>query len=127
MAQDVMRVGDIWLEASIRAHHFVPEEFWRADHRVMTTEILPQATGHVHVTGGVIDDFITLGPEDVHCLFVHVMRQSRGIGSSLLTHAKGTRNRIRLAVYTQNEPAPSVLRIERFHGNRSGNLRPHRM
>ena len=87
---DIDTVGAIRLEASIRAHHFVPEAFWRSDHEAMTTEIFPhpRTKGWVHVNEATdeIDGFVTLGGNTVACLFVRPDRQRGGIGSALLDH-----------------------------------------
>jgi putative acetyltransferase len=87
-SDDVELVGGIWLRASLRSHDFVPAAFWRADHAVMVKEILPRATGFVHVTGSVIDGFITARDGQVDCLFVDPECQGQGIGRLLLDHAK---------------------------------------
>lgn len=112
---DVERVGTIWLAASLQAHHFVPSAFWLADHKVMVEEILPKAHGHVHVTGDVIDGFITVGNGHIGCLFVEPGSQRRGIGRSLLDHVKLTNARLELTVYEQN---PDAIRFYDTHGFR---------
>jgi putative acetyltransferase len=113
--EDVDRVGAIWLEASLQAHHFVSEQFWRADHATMTTEILPNAQGHVHVTAGTIDGFITLRDGFIGCLFVEPTSQRRGIGASLLCYVKQLHTVLRLKVYKQN---PDATRFYEAHGFR---------
>ena len=54
---DIEAVGQIWLAASIKAHDFVPEEFWRSDLRTMTSEILPhpRTEAYVFETGEQIE------------------------------------------------------------------------
>ncbi len=116
IAEDTERVGEIWLEASLQAHHFVPAEFWRADHRVMVDEILPAAKGYVHLTGGVIDGFITSRDGVIFCLFVDPARQNRGIGRSLLEHVQSRSKALRLTVYAENAGA---RRFYERHGFRS--------
>ena len=108
---DIETVGEIWLAASIQAHDFVPESFWRSDLNTMTTVILPhpKTTGFVYVDHDTIDGFISMGGNRVGCLFVKPERQGKGIGSALLNIVKQQHNTILLAVYQQN------LRARRFY------------
>jgi len=111
---DVERVGAIWLAASLRAHDFVPAEFWRTDHRVMVGEILPRARGFVHLTGESIDGFITIQDGSVGCLFVDPPHQRRGIGQALLDRVKREHGTLRLNVYAQNAGARRFYEREGF-------------
>ncbi len=100
-ARDIERMGEIWLKASIKAHDFVPQEFWRANLETMTRDLLPQCESYVHLNEGNLDAFITLDGDDViHCLFVEPSRQQNGVGSLLLSHVKQSRKMLRLKVYT---------------------------
>ena len=83
---DIQQVGEVWLAASIQAHDFVAEEFWRADLQTMTTEILPhpRTEAYVFESAGRIDGFVSLGGSHVGCLFVRPDRQNQGIGAALL-------------------------------------------
>ena len=79
-------LGQIWLDASLLAHDFVPAEFWQADHKVMVTELLPGAHGYVHESeNGVINGFVVLasgeGPDFMGALFVEPSCQGTGIGT----------------------------------------------
>jgi putative acetyltransferase len=102
---DVERAGEIWLDASLQAHDFVPASFWRADHAVMVGEILPRARGFVHQTGPRTDGFITVQDGTIHCLFVDPPDQGRGIGGRLLQHVKAQSPVLRLTVYQENAGA----------------------
>jgi putative acetyltransferase len=112
-SDDIARVGDVWLGASIQAHGFVPADFWRSNYRLMTEELLPQAECYVHVTGGKIDGFSTVAGDFVHCLFVEPESQRLGIGAALLSHLKASHQALRLHVYQQN---PGAARFYRSHG-----------
>lgn len=115
-ADDIERVGAIWLAASLEAHDFVPAEFWRTDHGVMVREILPRAHGYVHLTGDVIDGFVTVGNGNIWCLFVDPPSQRCGIGQALLDRAKRTGGTLQLTVYEQN---PGARRFYERHGFRA--------
>ena len=107
MPDDIEAVGRVWLTTSIVAHDFVPEEFWRADLEAMTTQILPHpdTKGYVHEEAGTIDGFISLGGDEVGCLFVMPDKQGLGIGSALLDHVKQRHEKLSLHVYRKNRLA----------------------
>ena len=115
---DIDTVGGIWLEASIRAHHFVPEAFWRSDHETMTTEILPhprtQGWVHLNEASDEIDGFVTLGGDTIACLFIRPDRQRRGVGSALLDHVKGLYPALELNVYVENVDATRFYEAQGF-------------
>ena len=111
---DIHRVGQIWVDASIKAHHVVPADFWRSDLKTMTTEILPRAEGYVHESEGVIDGFITLGHCFVGCLFVEPASQRCGIGSGLLDYVKQSNRKLVLHVYHQNPEAVQFYKSQGF-------------
>ena len=112
-SDDISRIGEVWLEASIKAHDFVSADFWRSNHKTMTEELLPQAEGYVHLTGERVDGFSTVDGDFVHCLFVEPQSQRRGIGAELLDHLKASHQALRLHVYQQN---PDVTRFYTTHG-----------
>jgi putative acetyltransferase len=104
---DVEAVGQVWLAASLKAHDFVPEEFWHADHKVMVSKILPVSHGYVHETNGEIDGFVVLGSGEksnfMEALFVRPQDQGQGIGTQLLNHVKAMRNPLKTNVYKKNQ------------------------
>ena len=112
---DIDEVGRIWLDASIQAHDFVPEEFWRSDLKTMTTDILPdpRTEGYVYETDS-IEGFATLGGTFVGCLFVRPDRQGLGIGAALLKHVKQLYSELDLTVYQQNVRATRFYQREGF-------------
>ena len=112
---DIGRVGEVWLEASIKAHDFVPADFWRSNHKIMTEDLLPKAECYVHLTGERINGFSTIAGDFVHCLFVEPRSQRRGIGTALLSHLKDSHQTLCVHVYQQNRDA---TRFYRSHGFR---------
>ncbi len=116
--EDVEAVGQIWLAASLKAHDFVPAEFWRTDHKTMVADILPGSHGYVHETAGEIDGFVVLGGGDrsnyMGALFVSPFQQSHGIGTQLLDHVKAMRDPLVTSVYKQNHRAFEFYRSRGF-------------
>jgi len=119
-ARDIERVGAIRLAASIQAHDFVPAEFWRSDHHVMLEEILPKATGFVHGSGKEIDGFLMVRDGAIGCLFVDPPSQRRGIGRTLLDHAKRLHETLTLTVYAENPGARRFYERQGFRATGEG-------
>jgi len=113
-SQDIDRVGEIWLEASMKAHGFVPADFWRSQLDTMKQELLPQAECYVHVGGDRIDGFIAVDSDFIHGLFVAPESQRQGIGTSLLSHLKESHHTLRLHVYQRNRDATGFYNANGF-------------
>jgi len=113
---DIEQVGEIWLTASIEAHDFVPEAFWRGDLENMTTEILPspKTRGFVFESDGRLDGFVAMGGSHVGALFVRPDEQGRGVGAALLDHVKQLHAELDLTAYQQNVRATRFYEREGF-------------
>lgn len=42
-SDDFEKLVDIWFEASIRAHHFIPESYWEENKAEMQNNYLPRS------------------------------------------------------------------------------------
>ncbi len=102
---DLDRMLDIWLAASIQAHHFIAEEFWQAQVINMRELYLPASENYVFEQDGSVVGFYSLHDDMLAAIFVSPELQGRGIGKQLLDHAKAQRKRISLSVYKENQPA----------------------
>jgi len=105
----------IWLDTNIKAHSFVPKEYWTS-HYPMVREVLPQAEIYVYENSaaGRIDGFIGLTGNYIAGIFVGEAAQSSGIGKRLLDHAKGLKPRLDLRVYQKNARAVRFYQREQF-------------
>ena len=110
---DIQRVGEIWLEASIKAHLFVCAEFWRSKLAEMTEKYLPGADGYVYTAEQGIHGFAVWQGNFIHCLFVEPTKQSGGIGTALLQRMKADHEALELKVYQENVKA---IRFYETHG-----------
>lgn len=111
---DLDRVLEIWLEANILAHDFIPGSYWKGQVELVRA-LLPQAEVYVWQDGdGAVQGFIGLDGEYVQGLFVWPPAQSRGIGRALLDQARRAHGRLRLSVYRKNERAAAFYRREGF-------------
>ena len=95
---DVIKVADIWLDSNIKAHDFIPAQYWKSNFELVK-QLLLQATVYVYEDNQKIQGFIGMNEEYIEGLFVLNEMQSQGIGKILLNYAKGKRNKLFLNVY----------------------------
>ena len=116
---DINKVADIWLDTNIKAHAFVPGQYWKNNFEFVK-EALLQAEVYVYENDNEIQGFIGLNDEYIEGIFVSDEVQSQGIGKMLLNSAKNKRNELRLNVYQQNTRAISFYQREGFEIQCSG-------
>ena len=110
---DINKVADIWLDTNIKAHYFIPAQYWKRNFDLVK-ELLLQATVYVYEDKQEIQGFIGLSNEYIEGIFVSAEMQSQGIGKILLNYVKGKRNNLLLNVYQKNIPAISFYQREGF-------------
>ena len=101
---DFNRVADIWLKTNLKAHYFIPEQYWTSNYELVK-EMLLQA--EVYVYEGLSNEYI-------EGIFVSDEMQSCGIGKLLLDYIKNKKVRLRLNVYQKNTRALSFYQREGF-------------
>ena len=116
---DINKVADIWLDTNIKAHNFIPAEYWKGNFKSVK-EALSQAEIYVYEYDTEIQGFIGLNDEYVEGIFVSGEMQSQGIGKILLNYAKDKRNKLFLNVYQKNVWAISFYQREGFEIQYSG-------
>ena len=116
---DVDKVADIWLDTNIRAHDFIPAQYWESNFESVK-ELLPHATVYVYEDNQEIQGFIGLSDEYIEGIFISDAMQSQGIGKVLLNYAKKIRNKLLLNVYQKNKSAISFYQREGFEIQYSG-------
>ena len=84
---DINRVADIWLKTNLKAHYFIPEQYWTNNYEVVK-KMLPQAEVQVYEDDKIIQGFIGINDEYIEGIFVSDEMQSHGIGKILLDHIK---------------------------------------
>lgn len=110
---DVNRVADIWLNTNIKAHSFVPAQYWKNNFETVK-EMLLQAEVYVYEDNQKIQGFIGLNGEFIEGIFVSVENQSHGIGGLLLNYIKNKKPKLSLNVYQKNIRAISFYQREGF-------------
>ena len=116
---DINQVADIWLDTNIKAHYFIPAQYWKSNLELVK-ELLLQATVYVYEDNQKIQGFIGLNGEYIEGIFVSEAMQSQSIGKILLNYVKNTRSKLILNVYQKNTPAISFYQREGFEIQYSG-------
>ena len=110
---DINRAADIWLKTNLKAHFFIPEQYWISNYEFVK-EMLPQAEVYVYEDDKMIQGFIGINDEYIEGIFVSDDMQSRGIGKILLDYIKDKKDRLQLKVYQKNVRAMSFYQREGF-------------
>lgn len=110
---DINRVADIWLKTNLKAHYFIPEQYWTNNYEVVK-EMFPQADVYVYEDDKIIQGFVGINDEYIEGIFVSDEMQSRGIGKMLLDYIKDKKDRLQLKVYQKNVRAMSFYQREGF-------------
>ena len=112
---DLTAIMQIWLDTNIKAHYFIPKEYW-TDNYEMVRSVLPQAEIYVYENDATkqIDGFIGLSNEYIEGIFVREGIQSNGIGKQLLEYAKCVKSNMSLCVYQENTRGIQFYQKEQF-------------
>ena len=110
---DMDRVAGIWLDANLRAHCFIPPQYWKSNFDPVK-EMLPRAEVYVYENDREIWGFIGLNGEYIEGIFVSSEMQSKGIGRRLLDFVKTKRTKLCLNVYQKNTRAIDFYQREGF-------------
>lgn len=116
---DIERVVDIWLDTNLKAHYFIPRQYWK-DNIDLVKEMLPQAEVYVYENDCLIEGFIGLNDEYMEGIFVRDEMQSQGIGKLLLNFVKEKKTKLYLNVYQKNTRAIRFYQREDFEIQREG-------
>lgn len=116
---DRNRVADIWLDTNLKAHYFIPAEYWKSNFELVK-EMLLQAEVYVYENDQKIQGFVGVSDEYIEGIFVTDEMQSQGIGKILLNYVKSKKNELLLNVYQKNTRAISFYQREGFKIQESG-------
>ncbi|ATC59398.1 N-acetyltransferase [Vibrio anguillarum] len=102
-SNDLDSVLEIWLEASVKSHDFVPADFWGSQVENMRNIYIPASEVFVYEIESKIVGFYALYESTLAAIFVFPEFQGKGIGKQLLSHAKAQRAILSLSVYKENK------------------------
>lgn len=101
---EINTIMRIWKDATIKAHAFIPEEYWNESYSVVKEEYIPIAETYVYVDNDVIKGFVSIIDQSfIGAIFVDTKFQGEGIGSQLINHVVSRYNSLELAVYKDND------------------------
>ena len=110
---DINKVSHIWLNTNLKAHFFIPEQYWISNYEFVK-EMLPQSEVYVYENNNKIQGFIVLKDDYIEGIFVADEMQSHGIGKKLLDYIKNKKAKLQLNVYQKNVRAILFYQRERF-------------
>lgn len=102
---DMEAVLSIWLVASVIAHDFIKEEFWKAQLPNMRDIYIPASETYVYEHHLEVIGFYSLHENKLAAIFVLPEFQGKGVGKQLLLDAKTRRKELTLTVYKENVPS----------------------
>lgn len=98
---DINKVSHIWLNANLKAHFFIPEQYWISNYEFVK-EMLLQSEVYVYENNNKIQGFIGVKDDYIEGVFVADEMQSHGIGKNLLDYIKNKKAKLQLNVYQKN-------------------------
>ena len=113
---DIDEIIEIWYEASIKAHNFISDEYWKENKSLMKEKYIPISETYIAINDKTHLGFISMIDEYLAAIFIRIEYQGFGIGSQLLDYIKDMRERIELKVYKKNEKGI------RFYKNKGFNI-----
>ena len=115
-ADDTQAMLQIWLDASIQAHDFIPAAFWQNQLISMRDTYLPLAENYVIEDNNAVTGFASLLRPDAFlaALFVAPEQQGYGYGSALLDFLKQQGRELHLSVYAENAAAVNFYQKHGF-------------
>ena len=99
---DTEELVEIWYNASVIAHSFIPKEMWESHKKVLRNKYLPIAETWVVEESGILIGFISLLGNYIGGLFVAPTKQGIGIGTKLLEQARLEKGHLNVDVYSKN-------------------------
>lgn len=110
---DIDRIAEIWLDTNIKAHDFIPAQYWQ-DNFNLVKNMFSQAEIYIFENWKTVQGFIGLENDYIAGIFVSDEVQSQGIGKLLLNYVKNRKETLRLNVYQKNTRAIQFYQREGF-------------
>lgn len=110
---DIEKISDIWLDTNLKAHDFIPAQYWLSKFEAVK-EMLLQAEIYIFEKENEIQGFIGLYENYIAGIFVKSQFQAKGIGKQLIDFVKGKKEELSLSVYQKNIRAVKFYQRENF-------------
>lgn len=114
--QDMESILDIWLNASLQAHDFIPATYWEQQLLPMRDLYLPLAENYVIKENQTVTGFASLLRSEaaLAALFIAPHQQGLGYGTALIDFFKLQCDELHLNVYTENTVAVNFYQQQGF-------------
>lgn len=115
-SQDIDRIIDIWLGASLLAHDFISFDYWIGNQEAMRNYYIPSCKTYVYEDreSREVLGFVSMNDDYLAAIFVTPAFQGKGIGKKLLNYVKNISPEITLSVYSKNTPSIHFYTREGF-------------
>jgi putative acetyltransferase len=100
--KDLEGMLDVWYQASLVAHSFFSEEFFKQERRNIRDIYLDRSETWVYEDEGRIVGFMSMAGNEVGAIFIYPDFQGRGIGRELMDMAKSLHDTLELEVFKEN-------------------------
>ncbi|PSU35220.1 GNAT family N-acetyltransferase [Photobacterium lutimaris] len=126
--KDIESVLHVWLKTSIKAHNFIPAEFWESELESMRNVYVPASELYVYELDSSVVGFYALKDNELAAIFLLPECQGHGIGKQLLSHAREQREELTLTVYKENKASYDFYLSQGFRvvneevGEKTGHL-----
>lgn len=105
----------IWLDASILAHDFMPANYWISKLGDMKNIYIPASETYVYLDESLkVLGFISLIENFIAAIFVSPTQQGKGIGTELMSYIKTTHQSLELRVYKANDKSVQFYKKQGF-------------
>lgn len=111
---DLDNLMDIWLNANIKTHNFIDENYWINNFDYVKT-LLPTSEIYVYEINNNIIGFIGTNKNYIEGIFIKEKYQNKGVGSKLLNYIKNLYNELYLSVYKNNNNAIKFYKKHYFN------------
>ncbi|WDV47320.1 N-acetyltransferase [Clostridiaceae bacterium M8S5] len=102
-AHEIENIMQLWLRSTIKAHPFIPEDYWNSNYEDIKDKYIPLSDVYVYLENKTILGFISIiNKEFIGAIFVDVNTQGKGIGKKLIQHSMDIYGELTLAVYKDN-------------------------
>jgi GNAT superfamily N-acetyltransferase len=99
---DTEKIVEIWYNASVIAHSFIPRDMWESHKVELKNKHLPIAETRVAEENGILIGFISLLDNYIGGLFVATTKQGKGVGTKLIEQARREKGHLNVGVYDKN-------------------------
>ena len=89
---DINRVADIWLKTNLKAHYFIPEQYWKSNYELVK-DMMSQSEVYVFEADQMIQGFVGLNNEYIEGAISFYQREGFIIQCEGLDEATGEKER----------------------------------